>query len=292
MLWGLAILMVGVTVAGLAMPLVRRPGAGGARGSTLAVLKAQLAELEASGDPEADGLRAEVRRRILAEGREAALVERPLSDRARTALAIGLAAAVALSATGLYLAIGRPDLAEGGRTTQAPPEYLSARGEALVRAAGGRVTPEALAQFDQALRGDPFDPRARFFLALAQDQAGDHDGAMEAWVALINAAPPDAAWAPDVRAAVERRAAERGVDLTGRLKPDPIRAMVDRLDARLRNDPKDAEGWIRLMRSRLVLDQPDKAAEAYRLARETFAGDPRQLTALRQAARQLGVPET
>ena len=289
-LWGLAFLMVAVTVAGLTLPLVRGAAAGQPRGSTLAVLKAQLAELEASGDTEAEGLRTEVRRRILAEGREAATQERPLADRSRVALAIGLAATVALASTGLYLVMGRPDLAEGVRTQAPPPEYLSVRGEALVQAANGKVTPKALAAFDAALRADPSDPRARFYLALAQDQAGDHEGAMEAWIALVNDAPPGASWAPDVRAAVERRAAERGIDLTGRIKPDPIRAMVEGLDARLRQNPKDLEGWLRLMRSRMVLDEPDKAAAAYRDARKAFAGEPRQLAAVEEAARKLGVP--
>lgn len=289
MLWGLALLMVALTAAGLALPLVRGPGAGGPRGSTLAVLKAQLAEMEASGDPEADGLRAEVRRRILAEGREAAAVERPLPARARKMLAIGVAAAVALSATGLYLAIGRPDLANGGRTAAPPPEYLAAKGEALVRAAGGTVTPEALADFDRALRADPTNPRARFYLALAQDQAGDREGAMAAWIALLNDAPPGAPWAPDVRAAVERRAAEQGVNLEGRLKADPILAMVEGLDARLRENPKDAEGWVRLMRSRMVLGQPDKAAEAYRSARAAFAVNADTLMAIDNAARDMGL---
>jgi cytochrome c-type biogenesis protein CcmH len=42
-----------------------------------------------------------------------------------------------------------------------------------------------------------------------------------------------------------------------------ITAMVERLAARLAQQPDDADGWTRLGRSYMVLDQPDKAVEAY-----------------------------
>ena len=365
-LWVLLTLMVAVTVAGLTVPLVRRADARGERGTTLGVLKAQLAELEASGDPEAEGLRAEVKRRILAEGREEAAPSRPIADRTLLKLALGLAAVVALASTGLYLATGRPDLADGARTeatpddvaalirqleqrmAQAPndPEgwrmlgwsyhqtdrfaeaaeaygraaaldpsnsdYRSAQGESLVQAANGSVTPEALAAFNAALAANPADPRARYFVAVHKDQSGDHKGAMEDWLALLNDAPAGAPWAAEVRAFVERIAGERNIDISGRLKaaaPGPtqeqmaaaqqmpqadqqamIRGMVDGLDARLRQNPADADGWVRLMRARMVLGETDKAAAAYRDARKAFAGDARALASLEQAARELGVP--
>ena len=60
MLWGVLLLMVAVTVAGLTLPLVRRAGDRSPRGTTLAVLKAQLKDLEAADDAEAEGVRAEL----------------------------------------------------------------------------------------------------------------------------------------------------------------------------------------------------------------------------------------
>ena len=42
-----------------------------------------------------------------------------------------------------------------------------------------------------------------------------------------------------------------------------IRSMVDRLASRLATQPDDVEGWSRLGRSYLVLNEPDKAREAY-----------------------------
>jgi cytochrome c-type biogenesis protein CcmH len=42
-----------------------------------------------------------------------------------------------------------------------------------------------------------------------------------------------------------------------------ITAMVERLAARLQQQPDDADGWIRLGRSYMVLDQPAKAVDAF-----------------------------
>lgn len=349
-LWTLLGLMIAVTVAGLALPLVRRADTRPGRGTTLGVLKEQLRDLDAQDGAESEGLRTEIKRRILAEGREEAPPSRLLADRTMRRLAVGLAAAVALVSAGLYATLGRPDLADGapavagpedvaglirqlemrmaqapddpegwrmlgwsyqqtGRFEEAATAYgraaalepgkasdLSAQGEALVQAADGAVTPAALDAFKAALAADPADPRARYFLALHKDQNGDHKGAMDDWIALLNDAPADAPWAAEVRTFVQRAAAERGVDIAGRLPAAPpdrqamIRGMVEGLDARLRADPADAEGWVRLMRSRMVLGEGDKAAAAYRDARGAFAGDAERLATLQKAARELGVP--
>jgi len=93
----------------------------------------------------------------------------------------------------------------------------SALGEALVQASGGVVSDDAQVAFNAAIERDPTDPRARYFLALRKDQTGDRDGAMDDWIALLNSAPAGAPWVPQVRALVEQVAAERGVDVSGRI---------------------------------------------------------------------------
>jgi cytochrome c-type biogenesis protein CcmH len=93
----------------------------------------------------------------------------------------------------------------------------SARGEALVQAAGGVVTDDAFAAFQAANALDPAEPRTRYFLALRKDQTGDRDGAMDDWIALLNSAPPGAPWVPQVRALVDQVAAERGIDVSERI---------------------------------------------------------------------------
>lgn len=208
-------------------------------------------------------------------------------------------------------------------------DYLSARGEALTKAADGHVTPEARKVFAAAAKLDPTDPRARYFLAAARDQDGDHAGAMADWITLLKSAPPGAPWAADVRKFVINIAQSRGEDVSGKLPPAPpplaatareipetavapggpspdqvaaaqqlpsgdqqsmIHQMVDRLAARLKANPKDPEGWGKLIRARMVLNDPAAAAAAYRDAMKAFAGDAARQSTIHDEARQLGVP--
>ncbi|MBA2587013.1 MAG: c-type cytochrome biogenesis protein CcmI, partial [Alphaproteobacteria bacterium] len=129
-----------------------------------------------------------------------------------------------------YMRTGRPaDAAKAyAKAVAIEPnnvEYLSAQGEALVQSEG-KVSDEAAAVFRRALKGDPADPRARYFLAIHRDQTGDHAGAMNDFVALLKSAPPDAPWASQVRTYVEDLAKEQHVDLTGKLPPAPVTAVA------------------------------------------------------------------
>ncbi|THD65240.1 c-type cytochrome biogenesis protein CcmI [Phenylobacterium sp.] len=398
MLWMILTLMVALAAVGLAIPLVRRHDAARtARGSVAEVLKGQIGEIEAQAatgalpPDEAEALKADVKRRVLAEGKEPDAPARPLSERTLLILALGLVAVVVLAATGLYLKIGRPDAEAGGAPVAAaasgalPPghpngevasmigqleqrmkaspndaegwrmlgwsylqvgrnadaataygravaldphngEYLSAQGEATVLAAQGQVTPAAEDIFRKAVSLDAGDPRARYYLAIAKDQKGDAKGAMDDWIALLKSAPPDAPWAPEVRTFVEKVAQERHVDLAGRLPPEPaamargeagppasapgptsdqvaaagqmsaegrqsmIEGMVAKQAASLKANPRDLEGWERLIRARMVLGQTAEATQAYHDAARAFAGSPADQAALRQTAAGLAVP--
>lgn len=394
MLWMILTLMTVLAAVGLAIPLVRRGDAArAARADAVTVLKDQLGEIEAQAaagalpQPEADALKTDLKRRVLAEGRRPEAAPRPLSERTLLIVALGIVAVVTLAGTGLYLKIGRPDVpgtsalkggpaamattaeghpqgevgamiaqleaqmqqrpdnAEGwrmlgwsymqtGRNAEAAAaygkaaaldprnaEYLSAQGEATVLAADGAVTPAAEAVFRRAVAADPGDPRARYYLAVAKDQRGDQEGAMNDWVALLKSAPPDAPWAAEVRSFVEKVAADRKIDLSGRLPPmqtaqapvgpapgpsaqqmadaqamsegdrqQMIQGMVSGLAERLKQNPRDRAGWERLMRARMVLGQEQQAAADYRDASRAFAGSPADQQALRNTASQLGVP--
>jgi cytochrome c-type biogenesis protein CcmH len=63
-----------------------------------------------------------------------------------------------------------------------------------------------------------------------------------------------------------------------------INAMVERLAARLETQPDDVDGWVRLGRSYMVLNQPDKAREAYARAVKLKPGDPELARALAEAS--------
>ena len=67
------------------------------------------------------------------------------------------------------------------------------------------------------------------------------------------------------------------------------RAMVDRLATRLASNPRDVGGWVRLMRSYIVLGERSRASESLASALAAFNGDVPTQDRLRQAAAQLGV---
>ena len=68
-----------------------------------------------------------------------------------------------------------------------------------------------------------------------------------------------------------------------------IRGMVDGLAARLESEPRDAQGWARLIRSRVVLGETDKARVALAKAREVFSDTPEVLDSIASLARQLAL---
>ncbi len=158
----------------------------------------------------------------------------------------------------------------------------AAYGETLVADNGGQVPPEAEEAFNAALKADPRNGPARFYLGLAK--AGHHDraGAIAMWQSLLADVP---ATAPLHQILVDRLAMLTSQAGPGGA-PNP-RAMVDMLAARLKADPDDALGWVRLMRAYTVLGETDKAKEALASARKAFATNKDAQTAFTTAAKAL-----
>ncbi len=411
-LWIILTLMAAVSAAVLTIPLVRRQEArADARTATIAVLKDQLTDVDvqlAAGTippGDAEGLRVEIKRRMLAAGHIPEDALRPLGSRALAGVAIGLAALVALAAGGLYASGGRPGLAETplapAATAAAPadadakaqgevaqlvaglekkmaanpkdpegwrmlgwsyfqtqrfadsataygkavalkpdgPGYQSAYGEALVQAADGNVTPAAAAAFQAAAQQDGADARARYFLGLKKSQEGDAKGAIDDWMKLLGESAGDAPWVPQLRGVIEQTAAAAKIDVSARLAaikppvsggatvaappmpglagvaagtagvmPGPsadqvagaasmtpdarqamIRGMVDGLAEKLKANPKDEAGWLRLMRARSVLGDAAAATKARNDALAAFAGDAAAQARIRAAAGDIGI---
>src|ERR671937_981229 len=203
----------------------------------------------------------------------------------------------------VYLRLGRFEEAVKARRNAvklngATAERESALGEALVFAANGVVTAEAKAAFERAIALDANGVQARYFLGLAAEQDGDRTQAAAAWRALIAAAPPDAPWLELLRnalARVEGRAGgggaaggpsvdasddEAAVQLSPEQRKAMIEGMVNRLSERLHRDGADVDGWLRLVRSYMVLGEPDKARAAVVDARRALAGDAVKLRRL------------
>ena len=203
-------------------------------------------------------------------------------------------------------------------------DYVAYLGEAILLKGGDHPPAEVEQLFRRALELQPGNPQARYYLATLKDLRGDHRAAVDELVALLREAPADAVWAPQVRDAVTSIAQRNHIDLAGRLPPAPtppapstataaipgpsreqleaargippsqqdamVRGMVEGLANRLRQNPRDAEGWIRLMRSRIVLNDPEAAREALRSGLAAFQGDAATQQRLRTAAGELGIP--
>jgi cytochrome c-type biogenesis protein CcmH len=181
--------------------------------------------------------------------------------------------------------------------TKERPDVAAAYAEMLVMAADGIVTPAARDALNTVVARDPKNPSARYYLALAEAQAGDVRGATDAWQTLLAEAPADAPWAQMVRQRIADTAKAAGlpapappaaqaspgpsaddVAAAAQLSPEQrdqmVRGMVERLATRLKEAPDDLQGWLRLGRAYEVLKEPEKAADAYAQAAKLKPEDP------------------
>ena len=169
---------------------------------------------------------------------------------------------------------------------EADAGLFSAYGEALTLAAGGRVTEAAAQAFQAALRLDPKDPPARFYLALRKSQGGDTAGAIADLKALLDETPADAPQRPIIAAKVS--------ELEGTVAPEiaenpQVQAMVASLEAKLEAEPENLDGWLLLMTSYVRLERVDDARAALSKARGIFKDDAAALEALSAKAKELGL---
>ena len=199
------------------------------------------------------------------------------------------------------------------------PQDPGARGdraEALVRRDDGFVGPAAVAGFEAVLAAVPDDPRARYYLALRDAQAGRDAAAAQGFAAILADAPGDAPYRPAVRRIMEALIEDAGLDRAELGLPPPaaaagpdaaprgpdsatiaavaqmpageqlsmIRGMVARLETRLDDDPGDVEGWLRLARSRAVLGEPGAAKAALERGLAANPGSQRLRAALAESA--------
>ena len=168
-------------------------------------------------------------------------------------------------------------------TGKGDPVLDAAYGEALVLENGGTVPAEAEEAFNDALKIDPHSAPARFYLGLAKASRNDRPGALALWQSLLADIPTDA---PLHQMLVDRIAMLTSQGPGG--APNP-RAMVDMLAARLKADPNDALGWVRLMKAYTVLGETEKAKQALADARKAFPNNPDAQTAFNTAAKALKI---
>lgn len=207
----------------------------------------------------------------------------------------------------VYLRTGRPvEATEAFRNAIRLQGSSAARqaglGEALTLAAQGRVTDEARVAFDAALAVDARQPRARFYLGQAAEQAGDFARAAEIYRTLLADAPPDAPWRGLTRQALASAAfgrdgamPEADPSALANLTPDErfatIRGMATGLEERLKLAPGDVGGHLRLIRAWTVLGDRNRARAAADTGRAALADDPAAVRRIDDLVLALGLEE-
>ncbi|MEP2628152.1 MAG: c-type cytochrome biogenesis protein CcmI [Rhizobiaceae bacterium] len=218
---------------------------------------------------------------------------------------------------GVYGRMNRPmdrarALQELIRLSQASPKLLTDLGEALTVAGGNIVPVRARQMFEEALRMQPSMDKAAFYLAVAEEQEGKFEQALERWIKLSNLRPDDANWQAMIAQRQANMRDKLGIEQTTQptqpAQPGPtteqveaaaamseqdradmIAGMVEGLAARLEDEPQDQPGWSRLIRAYAVLGKATEAREALKKARLVFADQPEKLAALNsQLPPQLG----
>lgn len=188
-------------------------------------------------------------------------------------------------------------------------ELFSTIGELSLMKQEGVVTEPARQLFEQALEADPRNPKAGYYLALATEQTGDKEAAIMAWQDLIERHKGvEAAWlqragqrlaalspeaAPQPQTALPgptREDVEAASELSGQARQTMITRMVASLAAKLNDNPDNIDGWLRLIRSHMVLGERDKAAAALTTARNHFAQPSAERGRIDALAETLKVP--
>ena len=173
---------------------------------------------------------------------------------------------------------------------QAPAGVVMLYVEALVASSDGVIGPKASSYIDKALSIDPLDPSAWIYRGIAFEQAGDLLKAREVLIERVSVAPPDAPWVDAFLSQINRLSElvganavtrveilglQRGpdandiaaaADMTPEERQDFIQSMVERLSNRLKQEPDDVDGWLRLARAQSVLGNTDAALGALRNA--------------------------
>lgn len=166
-------------------------------------------------------------------------------------------------------------------------EYQLMYAESLIMAANERVTPAALIVLNKAAAISPDHPGTKYFLGLADYQAGEVEVAYASWLDIREGLPAQdplmplldvwigraadqlgiAANLPEGRApSISREQAEAIQNMSGEEQQELIRQMVGQLAARQQENPDNISGWVQLSRSYMVLGQREDAIAAMQAA--------------------------
>ena len=189
-------------------------------------------------------------------------------------------------------------------TQQQKSVLIADRAEIMVAQSEGKVKPDAASEFGAALELDKDNQKALFYQAINLEQFGKADDARANWQALIarfkGINPP---WLE----VAERRLAglsapvvtpqtgptsdqvEAAGEMTAEQRSDMIKGMVEGLAAKLKDNPQDQSGWMKLIRARMVMNDKVQALADLATARSLFAPGTQGRTEIESFAQSAGL---
>ena len=210
--------------------------------------------------------------------------------------------------TAAYKAQERVVAIKGADATEAD---LLTQATLMIQAADGQVSPEAEALLQKVLTGNNRNDTALFFTGIVNMQIGRYDLAFRYWKQLIDTAPADSPWLPEVSARMAALAEVAGVkytppdapalrgpsaadmeaakDMTPEERQTMIRNMVEGLNERLATEGGSAAEWARLITALANLGEKDRATAIFTEAQKNFSGREADLGLIKDAAAQAGL---
>jgi cytochrome c-type biogenesis protein CcmH len=170
---------------------------------------------------------------------------------------------------------------------QKTADVYASYGEMIVLTTEGIVSPAAQEVFNSALAADAKNDVARYYLALADGQAGNEKQAIDKWLALAADLPSDTPMREAIARGIAEAAKAGGIaapkmpqgavpkggpnddevasaaQLPEGQRNELIRGMVAKLAERLQKDPDNVDGWAQLGRSYAVLGDTAKSVDAF-----------------------------
>lgn len=252
MIWVMGLLLALAVSFYLATPFLARE-INTAEAVEVEAYKAELRALENSSDTD-EAKKAIIQARLI----KAARSELPIA-RAQSALFAGLIGVTLIGASAtIYAFVGYPDFEPESR--QAPPP--------MVAEAEGSDFRDLLPRFEARLAENPEDATGWYLYGRTLMLAGQSDAGLRAYERALELTDT-----PEIRKEYEAaktfaeqlRSGPRVEDIAAMQnlseedRQTAIETMVEGLRTRLEKDPSNAEGWVRLLRSRKVLAQTEQA---------------------------------
>jgi len=188
------------------------------------------------------------------------------------------------------------------------PKRLAGFARALIMVQNGVVSEPARQAYGRLKALEPNNIEPQVWLAIGREQDGDLKGAdaeyrrlltgaQEPWKGLLVARLQSTSERlgtpmPEIPANVARpdgSAADSIAAMSPAERDKRIAEMVEGLSARLKQNGNDLEGWMRLVRSYVVLGRRDEAITALSSARGQFSGDDKSIAELNVLAESLGL---